>query len=171
MQCCSFQVWLDPLWAWTFFAGCLVAFLNEQVSGGLGQERQHGHQNHGEEGWKAEQDVPQLLAAQDLAGKHATEIETFGPAKHTHTGIISSAVVFLQHLSPKNWPDSFPTDTKVAEVNVTRPLSFRGEISPRYIRCVLCPKPARPPERASASQWQLGGHTGAVTCLHYQQAN
>lgn len=30
----------------------------------------------------------------------------------------------------------------MAEVNVTIPLSFRGEISPRYIRWVLCPKPA-----------------------------
>lgn len=46
------------------------------------------------------------------------------------------------YLSPKSCPDSFPRDKKVGEVRVTRPLNFLGEISPRYIKCVLCPKPA-----------------------------
>ncbi len=46
------------------------------------------------------------------------------------------------YVSPKNCPDSLPSDVKVAEVRVTMPLIFLGEISPRYIKWVLSPKPA-----------------------------
>lgn len=55
------------------------------------------------------------------------------------------------YLSPKNCPDSLPSEAKVAEVRVTMPLNFLGEISPRYIKCVLCPKPAGH-DRLSISQ-------------------
>lgn len=55
------------------------------------------------------------------------------------------------YLSPKNCPDSLPSEVKVAEDRVTMPLNFLGEISPRYIKCVLCPKPAGH-DRLSISQ-------------------
>lgn len=97
-----------------------------------------------------------------------TENETFGPVTHTHTHR-NNQLSCPVHLSPKNWPDSFPIDVKVAEVNVTRPLSFRGEISPRYIRCVLCPKPAG--HRRKNQPVSQSERVCTVTGLHDWQAN
>lgn len=48
----------------------------------------------------------------------------------------------LTYLNPKNCPESLPSEVKVAEVTVTLPLIFLGEISPKYIKWRLPPKPA-----------------------------
>lgn len=61
----------------------------------------------------------------------------------------------IKYLSPNNWPDSLPRDPKITEVRVTTPLSFLGEISARYIRCALCPKPGGPRQDVSQSQFKL----------------
>lgn len=74
------------------------------------------------------------------------------------------------YLRPKNCPESFPSDKKVAEVRVTVPLICLGEISPRYIRWRLFPRAAAPhkdvgkmadrPQTAESilsSRWLRGG--------------
>lgn len=53
-------------------------------------------------------------------------------------------------LSPKNCPDSLPMEMKVANVSVTMPLIFLGELSPRYIAWIFAPKPAVNPNRNRA---------------------
>lgn len=51
-----------------------------------------------------------------------------------------------------------PRDVKVTEVRVTTPLSFRGEISARYIKCALCPKPGGAKTGRQSGAVQTAGH-------------
>lgn len=42
---------------------------------------------------------------------------------------------------PIIWPMTFPNPIKIEPVRVRKPLSFFGELSPRYMRCTLRPRP------------------------------
>lgn len=79
----------------TFFAGLFVTFLNEQISGSFREKKQHQNLNHREERRDTEEDVPQILSPEDLAGRkrrstHSRSIRS----EHKHE---LSSEIYLDH--------------------------------------------------------------------------
>ena len=58
------------------------------------------------------------------------------------------------YLMPIIWPATFPKPMKIEPVSVRKPLSFFGELSPRYMRCTLRPRPLERNTKSLTNAWK-----------------
>lgn len=122
----------------TFFAAFGVSFVDVQVSRCLGEEQQRHKLQHGRDPTHRQQVRPHFFWAHDLAVikmiKHELQWVQQIPAKWFVWSLTS-------YFMPIIWPITFPSPMKMEPVSVKNPLSFFGELSPRYMRWTLRPRP------------------------------
>lgn len=79
-----------------------------------------------------------------LGGKGISNQAGSTAPSRSHIGVIFYCLFEnTSYLMPTIWPIIFPKAINMEPVRVRKPLSFFGELSPKYMRCTLKPRPAR----------------------------